>query len=120
LQEQLDGFTGYYNATRPHRALGGRTPLAAYGARVKARPPGLPSADAHFRVRQDRVDPSGTVTLRHDSRLHHIGLGRAHKGRAVKLLVADLDIRILAADTGELIRRLTLDPDRDYQPIGGG
>lgn len=120
LQEQLDGFTGYYNATRPHRALGGRTPLQAYGARVKARPPGSPSADAHFRVRQDKVDASGTVTLRHDSRLHHIGLGRAHKGRAVKLLVADLDIRILAADTGELIRQLTLDPSRDYQRIGGG
>jgi transposase InsO family protein len=120
LQEQLDGFTGYYNATRPHRALGGRTPLQAYGARVKARPPGSPSADAHFRVRQDKVDASGTVTLRHDSRLHHIGLGRALKGQAVKLLVADLDIRVLAADTGELIRRLTLDPDRDYQPIGGG
>ncbi len=50
----------------------------------------------------------------------HIGIGRAHNGRAVKLLVADLDIRILAADTGELIRRLTLDPNRDYQPIGGG
>lgn len=120
LQEQLDGFSGYYNATRPHRALGGRTPLQAYGARVKARPPGFPSADAHFRVRQDKVDASGTVTLRHDSRLHHIGLGRGHKGRAVKLLVADRDIRVLAADTGELIRRLTLDPDRDYQPIGGG
>jgi hypothetical protein len=120
LQAQLDGFTGYYNATRPHRALGGRTPLQAYGARVKARPPGSPLAGAHFRVRHDKVDANGTVTLRHDSRLHHIGLGRAHKGRAVKLLVADLDIRVLAADTGELIRQLTLDPNRDYQPIGGG
>lgn len=120
LQEQLDGFTGYYNTTRPHRALGGRTPLQAYGARVKARPPRSPSAEAHFRVRQDRVDTSGAVTLRHDSKLHHIGIGRAHKGRVVKLLVADLDVRILAADTGELIRRLTLDPSRDYQRIGGG
>jgi hypothetical protein len=52
-------------------------------------------------------------------RLHHIGIGRAHKGRAVKLLIADLDIRIIALDTGELIRQLTLDPSRDYQPIGG-
>jgi transposase InsO family protein len=120
LQEQLDGFTGYYNATRPHRALGGRTPLQAFDARVKARPPGSPSADAHFRVRQDKIDASGTVTLRHDSRLHHIGLGRAHKGRAVKLLIADREIRVFAADTGELIRQLTLDPDRDYQPIGAG
>ncbi len=120
LQEQLDRFTSYYNEIRPHRALGGRTPLQAYSARVKARPPGSPSAGTHFRVRQDRVDESGTITLRHDSKLHHIGVGRAHKGRAVKLLVADLDIRVLAADTGELIRQLTLDPRRNYQRIGGG
>ncbi len=119
LQRQLDCFTRYYNARRPHRALGGRTPLQVYGARIKARPPGAPSADAHFRVRQDRVDAGGTVTLRHDSRLHHIGIGRAHKGRAVTLLIADRDIRVLAADTGEPIRQLTLDTSRDYQPIGG-
>jgi transposase InsO family protein len=120
LQRQLDGFTAYYNARRPHRALGGRTPLQAFGARVKARPPRAPSVDSHFRVRQDKVGANGTVTLRHDSRLHHIGLGRAHKGRAVKLLIADRDIRIVALDTGELIRRLTLDPNRAYQPVGGG
>lgn len=34
--------------------------------------------------------------------------------------IADRDIRVLDLDTGELIRRLTLDPSRDYQPIGGG
>jgi hypothetical protein len=62
----------------------------------------------------------GKVSLRYDSKLHHIGLGRVHKGRAVKLLIADRDIRVLDSDTGELIRRLTLDPSRDYQPIGGG
>ena len=118
LQGQLEGFLGYYNATRPHRALGGRTPLEAYGARLKARPPRSPSAEAHFRVRQDKVDAGGTVTLRHRSRLHHIGIGRAHKGRQVRLLVAGLDIRVLDAQTGELIRQLTLDPSRDYQPIG--
>ena len=63
---------------------------------------------------------TGKVSLRHDSKLHHIGLGRAHKGKPIKLLVADRDIRVLDARTGELIRRLTLDPSRDYQPIGGG
>jgi transposase InsO family protein len=120
LQAQLDGFTGYYNTTRPHRALGGRTPLQAYGARIKARPQAAPDPDTHFRVRHDKVDPAGTVTLRHDSKLHHIGLGRAHKGKPVKLLAADRDIRVLDLHTGELIRRLTLDPTRDYQPIGGG
>jgi len=120
LQEQLDGFAGYYNTTRPHRALGGRTPLQAYSARVKARPAVEVRPDTHFRIRHDKVDTAGTVTLRHDSKLHHIGLGRAHKGKPVKLLVADRDIRVLDLETGELIRRLTLDPSRDYQPIGEG
>lgn len=50
----------------------------------------------HFRVRRDRVDKTGSVTLRHNSRLHHIGIGRAHKHTAVTLLVADRDIRIIA------------------------
>jgi hypothetical protein len=30
-------------------------------------------------VRQDKVDKTGRVTLRYESRLYHIGLGRAHK-----------------------------------------
>jgi transposase InsO family protein len=44
LQEQLDAFAHHYNAIRPHRALGGRTPLQAYSARVKARPAGAPTS----------------------------------------------------------------------------
>ncbi|HET7485924.1 MAG TPA: integrase core domain-containing protein, partial [Solirubrobacterales bacterium] len=120
LQCQLNAFLHYYNAIRPHRALGGRTPLQAYSARIKARPVEAPEPETHFRIRHDKVDTAGTVTLRHDSKLHHIGIGRAHKGKPVKLLIADRDVRILDPETGELIRRLTLDPSRDYQPIGGG
>lgn len=120
LQDQLDAFAHYYNAIRPHRALGGRTPLQAYSARIKARAVSQETPKAHFRVRHDKVDAGGTVTLRHDSKLHHIGLGRAHKGKPIKILVVDCDIHVLDARTGELIRRLTLDPSRDYQPIGGG
>jgi transposase InsO family protein len=119
LQGQIDAFAHYYNAVRPHRALGGRTPLQAYSARVKARPANAPEPETHFRIRRDKVDAVGKVSLRHDSKLHHIGLGRAHKGKVVKLLVADRDIRVLDARTGEVLRRLTLDPSRDYQPIGG-
>jgi transposase InsO family protein len=119
LQRQLNAFVHYYNAIRPHRALDGRTPLQAYSAQIKARPLEVPEPETHFRIRHDKVDTAGTVTLRHDSKLHHIGLGRAHKGKPIKLLIANRDIRVLDHETGELIRRLTLDPSRDYQPIGG-
>jgi transposase InsO family protein len=115
LQGQLDAFVHYYNHIRPHRALGRQTPLQAYSARVKARPTGAPAA-TYFRVRQDKVDATGKVSLRYDSRLYKIGIGRAHKGRAVKLLIADQCIRVIDLD-GQLIRELTLDPSRNYQPI---
>jgi transposase InsO family protein len=117
LQDQLDTFAHYYNTIRPHRALGGRTPLQAYSTRIKARPTNGAPAATHFRVRQDKVDKTGRVTLRHNSRLHHIGIGRAHKGRPIKLLITDQDIRIIDLHTGQLIRELTLDPSRDYQPL---
>jgi len=117
LQRQLDRFRRYYNQVRPHRALDRRTPAAAYAARPKAQPTG-PRIPPHYRVRRDRADKLGVVTLRYDSHLRHIGLGREHARKVVRMLIADLNIRIIDAETGELLRELVLDPNRDYQPLG--
>jgi len=68
-------------------------------------------------VRRDKVDITGVITLRHNSRLHHIGLGRRLVGTRVLVLIEGLRIRVLTED-GELIRELTLDPTRDYQAHG--
>ena len=48
--------------------------------------------------------------------MHHISIGRAHKGQAVILLIDDLNIRVIATDTGELLRAFELDPNVGYQP----
>lgn len=117
LQRQLDRFRRYYNTVRPHRAIGRHTPAEAYAARPKAHPSG-PRIGPHYRVRRDRVDTGGVITIRYDSRLRHIGLGREHARRRVLALVADLDVRVIDAETGELLRELVLNPDRDYQPLG--
>ena len=117
LQSQLDAFAAYYNTIRPHRAIGRRTPAEAFAARPKATPSGPRVVIApHYRVRRDKIDITGVVTLRHKSRLHHIGLGRRLTGTRVLVLVADLRVRVLTED-GELLRELTLDPNRDYQPM---
>ena len=114
----LDAFAVTCNTRRPHRSLPGRaTPATAYSARPKASP-GDRTADTHDRVRADRIDRTGLVTLRHNGRLYHIGIGRPHAGTRVLLLVQDLHIRVINADTGELIRELALDPARSYQPTG--
>jgi hypothetical protein len=115
LQRQLDRFIRYYNSSRPHRALNRRTPLQAFLARPKAVPTG-PVIPAHYRVRQDKIDSGGSVTIRHSSRLHHIGLGVRLAGTPVTLLVDNLHIRVIHRHSGDLIRELILDPRRDYQP----
>lgn len=118
LQDQLDRFRDYYNTVRPHRAIGRGTPAEAFAARPKATPRGMRLEVApHVRVRRDKVDIVGRITLRHDSRLHHIGLGRRFTGLRVIALVDGLRIRVITQD-GELIRELILDPSRDYQPHG--
>ena len=61
-------------------------PATAYGARPKA-VPGDRSADAHDRVRRDKISKTGNVSLRTGGRLHHIGIGRTYAGTHVLLLV---------------------------------
>ena len=58
------------------------------------------------------------MTLRLGGRLHHIGVGRTYSRTRVLILIQDLNIRIIHAATGKLLRELTLDPTRDYQPTG--
>ena len=45
-------------------------------------------------------------------------MGRTHAGTCVILLVQDLQTRVINAATVELLRDLTLEPSRDYQPTG--
>jgi Integrase core domain len=118
LQALLDAFSAYYNHQRPHRSLPHQTtPATAYTARPKA-VPGDRSAGTHNRVRRDRIDSDGKLTLRLGGRLHHIGIGRTHARTPVLMLVHDLHVRVINAATGELLRELTINPARDYQPTG--
>ena len=119
LDALLAVFADEYNQHRPHRSLPHRaTPATVYDSLPKAAPGADRTRDTHDRLRHDIVDGSGCVTLRHNGRLHHIGVGRTHARTRVLLLVQDLEIRIVNAATGELLRELTLNPNRDYQPTG--
>ena len=117
LQNQLDTFKDIYNNQRPHRSLPNRaTPAVAYTTRPKAEP-GHQQPDNEFRVRHDRVS-SGSVTLRVDSQLHHIGLGQPLNGTRIIMLIHGYDVRVIHATTGEIIRQLTIDPQRRYHGTG--
>ena len=108
---------------------GDRAPLwhanvstSGFGLNLAARegvPPKKPpvTAEGHHRVRQDRIDKGGSVTLRYRSKVFHIGVGRVYAAARVLLLVKDLDVRVLTED-GELLRHPTLNPTKVYQPTG--
>ena len=118
LQVQLDRFVSYYNEVRPHRAIRRRTPAEVYAAREKARPSSEPiDLSGGRKLRHDKLDGKGTVTLRVNGQMHHIPCGRQFAGLRVRLLVEDLDISIIGVD-GQPVRHLTLDPTRNYQPLG--
>lgn len=117
LQHQLDRFVDDYNTRRPHTSLHpARPPTDAYLERPKATPAGRD--DPHRRVRHDRVRPGGKVTLRLDGRLYSIGIGRTHEHTRVVMLIHDLDVRVINASTGELLRQLTINPAKRYQGTG--
>lgn len=117
LQSLLNNFAAYYNHKRPHRSLPHRaTPAALFETMPKALPATSRDTDTHDRIRHDRIDKTGAVTLRVNGKLHHIGIGRTHARTHVILLIQDLHVRIVNAITGELLRELTINPERDYQP----
>lgn len=114
LQAQIDRFVHIYNEERPHTARG-CPPMQAWRELDKA----TVELDgqallAHTKVRRDRIDKTGCFTLRYRSKLHHVGIGRQHRGKRVLVLMADLDVRVIDED-GVMIRHLELDPSVDYQ-----
>lgn len=117
LQTLIDRFLADYNQRRPHRSLPHRaTPAARYNTMPKAVPSESRDTDTHDRVRHDIIDKAGVVTVRIAGKIHHIGIGRTYARTCVILLIHDLDIRVINAITGEILRELILDPSKDYQP----
>jgi transposase InsO family protein len=115
LQRALDRFVLYYNTVRPHRSIDRQTPQSVWEAREKAQPTSSLVKTDGRRLRFDKVDKTGSVTLRYRGRLHHIGIGAAYKGWRIAMLIDETNIEIVTID-GAPLRRLVLDPTRDYQP----
>jgi hypothetical protein len=78
--------------------IGRRTPASVYAAREKARPTGAIVDVGERRLRFDKVDKIGSVTLRYRGRLHHIGIGAAYKGWRVAMLIDGRNIEIVGLD----------------------
>lgn len=115
LQVLLDQFRDIYNNQRPHRALAGKTPSAAYRARPKAQA-NPDSIFAPSRARQDRVDKTGKVSIRLSGRMHHLGVGRAHKTQQVFIIIDSRNIIVTHLRTGEILGEYKIEPTKSYWP----
>lgn len=113
LQVQLDEFRKRYNFERPHRALNQNTPHHAYVSTIKAIP-GTGSLLEAFRVRHDKVDESGKVTLRRSGKLHKLGIGRAHAQIKVLILVDNEAVTVTSMQTGEVLAEFEIQPEKKY------
>jgi hypothetical protein len=63
----------------------------------------------------DRVDATGTVSLRHGGNLLHLGIGRAYKYDKVRRLMQDTEVIVIHYDTAEIIAEFILDDTKDCQ-----
>jgi transposase InsO family protein len=114
LQAQLDQFRSHYNEQRPHRALQRATPGHTYRATPKALPASNGHPPGHYRLRYDRVDVDGKMSFRRAGRMHHLGIGAAHKHKRVLALADDHKITVILLDTGEVIATNLIQPDKTY------
>ncbi|WP_413336792.1 integrase core domain-containing protein [Brevibacterium sp. GP-SGM9] len=115
LNEQLDRFAHIYNTQRPHRAIGRRTPQAVYNATAKAQPL-VETRDQVWRIRYDRVDANGKISLRFAGRLRHLGIGRAYARQRVLLLIHGRETMVIERGTGAIIAEHLIDAEKNYQP----
>ncbi|GAA4818362.1 integrase core domain-containing protein [Nocardioides caeni] len=115
LQAQLDRFRTIYNEQRPHRALDRATPAQAYAARPKATPPADQDQPAgHYRLRYDHVDTWGKVSFRRAGKMHHLGVGYAHRGTRILAIADDTNVTVINLATGEILSHHDIDPTKHY------
>jgi len=113
LQRQLNEFREHYNEHRPHRALDRNTPGHAYRATPKA-VPAAERAQQHYRIRYDRLDSTGAMTLRRAGRMHHLATGRTNARKRVLALADDHQVLITDLETGEILSTHLIEPDKGY------
>jgi transposase InsO family protein len=111
LQHQLDRFADTYNHHRPHRSLDRQTP-----AHVHATTPRSGPADRalHTPTKVHRVTVTGGA-CHINNKLYAITIGNAYEHQTATVIITGTNCHVFVA--GRLIRELTLDPTRRYQPL---
>jgi transposase InsO family protein len=111
LQALADCFDAAYNDERPHTAHQGATPNEVWAARERCPQPTAPT-DPSTRIRTVIVSSRGAVAV---GGRYEIQIGREWAGAEVTVIATGDHARILYKR--QLVRDLTIDPTRRYQPL---
>ena len=80
-------------------------PRATPTALPRKPPPRATATARHYRLRYDRLDTKGKMTLRRAGRMHHLGVGTAHARKRVLAFADDHQITVADLITGEVLSR---------------
>jgi transposase InsO family protein len=109
LQTLLDRFEHIYNRQRPHRSLGRRTPTEVWDTTPKSGPADAPLGRPTSIFRNLVYD--GIVW----AGPYRITLGVAHNQTRATIVLTGTRTHVFI--DGRLIRELTINPDRENQPL---
>jgi hypothetical protein len=76
--------------------------------------PADPRPQQHYRLRYDRLDTKGRMTLRRAGRMRHLGIGAKHARKRVLALADDHQVLITDLTTGEILSRHHIEPQKSY------
>lgn len=110
LQSQLDSFAVTYNHSRPHRAIGRRTPAQAWVDAPKSGPADRPLAQPTTIYRgtvHGGIFPAGRNRV--------ISVGASHNGATALAVITGTNCHVFI--DGQLIRQLEIDPTRRVQAL---
>jgi hypothetical protein len=110
LQAQLDIFNAAYDH-RPHQSLAGATPAERWNTALTEQPD--QPTPSRARVSTVTVDARGSVPI---GARYQAQVGRRWTGQTVTVISQGNQAGIFHGNT--LIRELTIDPNRRYQPSG--
>lgn len=97
------------------RPSAGRCRASTKPGAVQAGIKALPAAsklEGHYRIRYDRVDTDGHVSIRRAGRMHHLGIGRRHARALIFALIDETAVTVVQIETGEVLSKHAIDPTR--------
>ena len=65
-------------------------------------------------LRYDRVDDWGKISMRRAGRMHHLGVGYAHRGTRAVAIADNTTVTVTQLETGEILCTHLIEPAKSY------